>query len=163
MPPSKLETVFTYLDSMISPAWLSTLLLVVFLSQSAFPRISIPPLKPSTAVQHLATSINEATSFFNAHTRELGTFNIKLLLLGRKSQALSRELCEANKALLWFDRSTWLRYIFRMKKIWNDTRDHQRKVDALRKCMQNTIFTIEEERLRVEAEIAQIRESAAGV
>ncbi len=38
--------------------------------------------------------------------------------------------------LLWSDIHTWVKYISRLKEIWNDTREHQRTVDALQKCMQ---------------------------
>ncbi|KAK0457264.1 uncharacterized protein EV420DRAFT_1480739 [Desarmillaria tabescens] len=84
-------------------------------------------------------------------------------LLRCKSLALSRELHQADDAFSWFDKNTWSRYIARLKEIWNSTRDHQRTVDALRKRMQDVIFTIEEERSRAEAEIAQNRENVAMV
>ncbi|SJL16083.1 uncharacterized protein ARMOST_19599 [Armillaria ostoyae] len=156
----KVETVITFLASMIiSPAWLSTLLVVVFLSGSAFLHASIPLLKPSTAIQHLATTVDEAMTVFHVHTSVLGRFSCKLLLLKYKSNTLSRELRQADNMFSWSDRHTWLRYILRLKKIWNDTRDHQRAVDALRKHMQDVIFAVEEERSRAEAEIAQNREN----
>ncbi|PBK66730.1 hypothetical protein ARMSODRAFT_1021164 [Armillaria solidipes] len=120
--------------------------------------IHIPPLKPSTAVQHLALSIDEEITVFDAHARELGTFNSQLLLLKCESLVLSRELHQAEDALLLSDMRTWLRYISRLKKIWNDTRDHQRTVDILRKHMQDVISAMEEERSRAEAEIARHRE-----
>ncbi len=80
MTSCKSETVVTNISSMISPAWLSTLFLVLYLSGHAFLHIHIPPLKPSTAVQYLAFSIKEENTVFDAHTRELGTFNSQLLL-----------------------------------------------------------------------------------
>ncbi|KAK0457259.1 uncharacterized protein EV420DRAFT_1549702 [Desarmillaria tabescens] len=135
MSSCKAETVVTFLSTMISPAWLSTLLVVVFLSGGAFLRISIPPLSPSTAVRHLAASIDKEITFFDTHAGELGTFNGKLRSLRYKSLALSRELRQADDAFSWIDKDTWLRYIFRLKKIWNNTRDHQRALDALGKRM----------------------------
>ncbi|PBK91920.1 hypothetical protein ARMGADRAFT_1031383 [Armillaria gallica] len=139
---------------MILPAWLSTLL-VLYLSGRAFLHIHIPSLKPSTAVQHLALSIKEEITVFDAHTRELGIFNSQLLLLKCKSLALYRELRQADSMLLWSDMYTWLKYISRLKKIWNDTREHQRTVDASRKCMQDVISAVEEEMLRAEVGISQ--------
>ncbi|KAK0442669.1 hypothetical protein EV421DRAFT_1736183 [Armillaria borealis] len=145
---------------MRSPLWVSTLLFVVFLYGSAFLHIKVPPLRPGTAIQQLATSIDEEIIIFDAHARELGTFNSKLRSLKCKSLILSRELRQADDALVWFDRHTWLRYISKLKRIWNDAPDHQRTIDALKKCMQDVIFAVEEERSRSEAGIAQMRESA---
>ncbi|PBK66739.1 hypothetical protein ARMSODRAFT_959886 [Armillaria solidipes] len=79
MSSCKVETVVTYLASMISPAWLSTLLVVVFLSGSAFLHASFPLLKPSTAIQHLATTIDQAMTVLHSHTSVLGTFRCRLL------------------------------------------------------------------------------------
>ncbi len=53
-----------------------------------------------------------------------------------KSLILSRELRQADSALLWSDRHTWLRYLSRLKKIWNEAREHQRTIDVLQRCMQ---------------------------
>ncbi|KAK0216616.1 hypothetical protein EDD85DRAFT_995366 [Armillaria nabsnona] len=160
MSSRKVETVVTYLASMRSPVWVSTLLFVVFLYGSAFLHIKVPPLRPGTAVRQLATSIDEEILIFDAHARELGTFNSKLRSLKCKSLILSRELRQADDALLWSDRHTWLRYLSRLKKIWNEAREYHRTVDALQRCMQDVIFAAEEERSRAEAEIAQMRESA---
>ncbi|KAK0184963.1 hypothetical protein F5146DRAFT_1072833 [Armillaria mellea] len=157
----KVETVVTFLTSMIPPAWLCTLIVIVFLSGRAFLHASVPPLKPSTAIEHLTITIDEAIAIFHAHTSVLGTFGCRLLSLKHKSNILSRELRQANDMFLWSDRHTWLRYISRLKKIWNDTCDHQRVIDVLRKDMQDVIFAVEEERSRAEAEIAQSRENIA--
>ncbi|PBK66746.1 hypothetical protein ARMSODRAFT_977310 [Armillaria solidipes] len=159
MSSCKVETVIALLASMISPAWLSTLLVVIFLSGGAFLHGSILLLKPSTAIQHLTTTIDQAMTVFHAHTNVLGTFRCRLLLLRCELLALSRRLRQADDVFLWSDRRTWLRYISRLKKIWNDTRDNQRAVDALRKHMQDVIFAVEEERSRAEAEIAHNREN----
>ncbi|SJL16063.1 uncharacterized protein ARMOST_19579 [Armillaria ostoyae] len=140
MPSSKVETIVTYLASMISPMF--------------------PPLRPGTAARHLATSIDKEIAVFDVHARELGTFNSQLRSLKCKSLILSRELRQADDALLWSDRHTWLRYLSRLKKIWNEARNLQRTVDVLQRCMQDVIFAVEEERSRSEAEIAQMRESA---
>ncbi|KAK0431993.1 hypothetical protein EV421DRAFT_1742702 [Armillaria borealis] len=159
MSSCKVEIVIALLASMISPAWLSTLLVVIFLSGGAFLHGSILLLKPSTAIHHLATTIDQAMTVFHAHTNVLGTFRCRLLLC--ELLALSRRLRQADDAFLWSDRRTWLRYISRLKKIWNDTRDNQRAVDALRKHMRDVIFAVEEERSRAEAEIAHNRENIA--
>ncbi|KAK0488411.1 hypothetical protein IW261DRAFT_1588791 [Armillaria novae-zelandiae] len=162
MTSCKSETVVTNISSLISPAWLSTLILVLYFSGRAFLRIHIPPLKPSTAVQHLLLSIKEEITVFDAHPRELGTFNSQLLLLKFRSLVLSRELRQAEDALLWSDMHTWFRCISRLKKVWINTRDHQRTVDGFRKRMkylQDAISAMEEERSRAEVEIAQHRES----
>ncbi|KAK0207365.1 hypothetical protein IW262DRAFT_1420502 [Armillaria fumosa] len=163
MPSSscKVETVTTFLTSMISPAWLSTLLVVALLSGRVFLRASIPLLTPSTAVQRLTTTIDEAMTIFRAHTSVLGTFSCRLLLLRCESLALSRQLRQADDAFSWSDQNTWLKYISRLKKIWNDTHVHQRTIDALQKCMRDVILAVEEERSRAEAEIAQNRENVA--
>lgn len=78
MPACKVETAITDLASMISPRWVPTLLLRVFLGGSAYLRIKAPPLRPGTAVRHLATSIDEEIAIFDAHARELGMFNTNL-------------------------------------------------------------------------------------
>ncbi len=56
--------------------------------------------------------------------------------LKHKLNILSRKLRQADDMFWWSNRRTWLRYIPSLKKIWNDTRDHQRAVDALWKEMQ---------------------------
>ncbi|PBK91921.1 hypothetical protein ARMGADRAFT_1063870 [Armillaria gallica] len=160
MPSGKFETVVTYLASTRAPVWVSTLLLMVFLCGSVFLHIKIPPLRPGTAVRQLATSIDEEIIIIDTHARELCTFNSKLRSLKCKSLILSRELRQADDALVWSDRHTWLKYISRLRKIWNDARDHQRTIDALKKCMQDVLFAVEEVRSRAEVEIAQMRESA---
>ncbi|KAK0488410.1 hypothetical protein IW261DRAFT_1413951 [Armillaria novae-zelandiae] len=146
---------------MRSPVWVSTLLFMVFLYGSALPHIKIPPLRPGSAVRQLATSIDEEIIMLDVHARELGIFNSKLRSLKCKSLTLSRELRQADDAFMWSDRHTWFRYISRLKRIWHDARDHQRAIDALKKCMQDVIFAVEEERSCAEAEIARRRESAA--
>ncbi|PBK91908.1 hypothetical protein ARMGADRAFT_1081316 [Armillaria gallica] len=161
MSSCELETVITFLTSMISPAWLSTLLVVAFFSGSAFLHSSFPLLKPSTAIKHLATTVDEAMAVFHIHTSVLGTFSCRLLSLRCESLALSRQLRQADDAFSWSDKNTWLRYISRLKKIWHDARVHQRTIDALQKCMQDVILAVEEERSRAEAEIARNRENVA--
>ncbi|PBK91913.1 hypothetical protein ARMGADRAFT_1105446 [Armillaria gallica] len=161
MSSCKVETVVTFLTSMISPTWLSALLIVIFLSACAFLHGNIQLLKPSAAIQHLALTIDQAMAIFHAHTSVLGTCNCKLLLLKHKLNILSRELRQADDMFSWSNRRTWLRYISSLKKIWNDTHDHQRAVDALWKEMQEAVFAVEEENSRVEAEIAQTRGNIA--
>ncbi|KAK0238289.1 hypothetical protein EDD85DRAFT_950510 [Armillaria nabsnona] len=141
MSSCKVETVIAVLASMISPAWLSTLLVIIFLSGGAFLHGSILLLKPNTAVQHLAATVDEAMAVFHVHTSVLGTFRCRLLLLRCELLALSRRLRQADDAFLWSDKRTWLRYISRLKKIWNDIREHQHAVDALRKHMQVQLVT----------------------
>ncbi len=77
---------------MISPTWLSALLIVIFLSAGVFLHGSIQLLKPSAAIQNLALTIDQAMTIFHAHTSVLETFNCKLLLYVSFNPRVERSL-----------------------------------------------------------------------
>ncbi|KAK0220652.1 hypothetical protein IW262DRAFT_1297702 [Armillaria fumosa] len=141
---------------MISPAWVSTLLVVLLPSQIPL-HLNMSPWKPSTAVRDFATALDEAMLIFDDHIYVLrrSGFQRKLRLLKLKSHTLYQALCVADRTFSWSDYHSWLRYISMIKNVLKVALEGQRETKTLKRDMEDIILADEAETLRLEVEITQ--------
>ncbi|KAK0488416.1 hypothetical protein IW261DRAFT_1556872 [Armillaria novae-zelandiae] len=156
MDSCKSDTILYLLTSMISPAWVSTLLVVLLPSQIPL-HINMSPWKPNTAVRDFATTLDEAMFIFDDHKYMLrrSGFQRKLRLLKLKSHTLCQALRVADRTFSWSDYSSWLRYISMTKHVLKNAREGQREAKALKRDIEDIILADEAETLRVEVDITQ--------
>ncbi len=154
MDSCKSDIILYLLTSMISPAWLSTLLVILLPSHISLD-FNTSPWKPSTAVQDFATTVNEAVVIFDNHKymfRRSG-FQRRLRLYGfprsrpvecmliicrltLESHTLYQTLRVADRTFSWSNCPSWLTYISMMKNILKDAREGQREVKTLKRDME---------------------------
>ncbi|SJL17475.1 uncharacterized protein ARMOST_21026 [Armillaria ostoyae] len=122
---------------MVSPAWLSTLLVFLVPSHVAL-HLNISRWKPSTAVRDFTTTVDEAMSILDDHKLlfRRSKFKAELLKFKLRSLTLSQELRVADRAFSWWNCRSWLKYISMMKKVFEGAREGQRGVDAVRGDME---------------------------
>ncbi|PBK91910.1 hypothetical protein ARMGADRAFT_1166081 [Armillaria gallica] len=154
MDSCKSDIILHLLASMISPAWVSTLLVILLPSHISL-HFNTSPWKPSTAVRDFATIVDEAMVIFDSHKYVLrrSGFQRRLQLLRLESHTLYQTLRVADRTLSWSDRPSWLRYISMMKNILKDALEGQREVKVLKRDMEDIILADEGETLRLEVEI----------
>ncbi|KAK0497572.1 hypothetical protein EDD18DRAFT_1384764 [Armillaria luteobubalina] len=163
MDSCKSDTILYLLTLMISPAWVSTLLVVLLLNQIPL-HLNMSPWKPSTAVRDFATTLDEAMLIFDDHKYMLrrSGFQRKLRLYGfplripvecmpiclimcrlkLKSHTLYQALRVADRTFSWSDYPSWLRYISMMKNILKDAREGQREAKILKRDMELSQATL---------------------
>ncbi|PBK66737.1 hypothetical protein ARMSODRAFT_1005848, partial [Armillaria solidipes] len=173
MASCKSDIILYLITSMISPAWVSTLLVALLPSHISL-HFNVSPWKPSTAVRDFATTVDEAMVIFDNHKYVLrrSGFQRKLRLYGfprsrpvertliicrlrLKSHTLYRTLRVADRTFSWLDCPSWFRYISMMKTILKDAREGQREAKTLKRDMEDIILADEGETLRLEVEITQ--------
>ncbi|KAK0475336.1 hypothetical protein EDD18DRAFT_1116079 [Armillaria luteobubalina] len=142
MDSCKSDTILYLFTLMISPAWVSTLLVVLFPSHIPL-HLNMSPLKPSTAVRDFATTLDEAMLIFDDHKLKL------------KSHTLYQALRVADRIFSWSDYPSWLRDIYMMKNILKDVLEGQREAKILQRDMEDIILADEAETLRLEVQITQ--------
>ncbi|KAK0184962.1 hypothetical protein F5146DRAFT_1144609 [Armillaria mellea] len=156
MDSCKSDTILYLLTSMISPTWVSTLLVVLLPGHISL-HFNMSPWMPSTAVRDFTKTIDEAMVIFDNHKYVLRRYEFprKLRLLRLKSHTLYQTLRVADRKFSWFDCPPWLRYILTMKNILKEAREGQREVKMLKRDMEDIILADEGEALRFEVESTQ--------
>ncbi len=154
MDSCKSDIILYLLTSMISPAWVSTLL-VILLPNHISLDFNTSPWKPSTAVRDFATTVEEAMVIFDSHKYVLrrSGFQRRLQLysfscsravectliicrLRLKSHTLYQVLRVADRTFSWLDCPPWFKYISMMKNILKDAREGKREVKTLKRDME---------------------------